>query len=505
MNNTGQTERQLQIFERCKYCLTANIVWMMAALTLAGCNKEFSPSCTPMIMNQWMEGSIGTSVKEVWYSFEASRSYDNYTRTYPTYYIWSNDSVFGDGIRTASVLVSAYKSDGTLLFSSVGWDNPGVINSRDYNGTVYLKVVPTNHGGSGKFSIGYSTESIRAVFGCISLTENQWMEGSIGAPDSEVWYSLNIPKNATGSSNDSKTFHIWCNDNVYGDGTKTANVRVCAYKSDGTVLFSSIGWDTPSKISNKNYDQIVYIKVTLMDSDGFGNFAIGYSSVSTRAAFGCTPLTENQWMDGSITSNGELWYSFSAYAYNNYRVWCNDKVNGDGSKTASVWVTAYKSDGTELFRSADWDNPGVISSYSGTVYIKIASINSDGFGNFAIGYSDASIRSAIGSTSLAENRWMEGSITSSNSELWYSLESRSGTCVWCNDKINGDGTKTASVQATAYRYDGTELFRSADWDNPGVISSYRGTVYIKITSINSGNTGTFGIVFSNDISRPPVN
>ena len=354
-----------------------------------------------------MYGSIGTAVSELWYSFDIPRSTSSRNSTY---LVWCNDNLYGDDTKTESIQVSAYRSDGTVLFISAGWDMPGEIQSSDYTGTVYLKVVPINKGGSGSFAIGYSSPtatdpysktigtSTRADFGHTPLTANQWMHGSIGALFSEVWYSFVV-------SSYNITCRVWCNDKMNGYGSKTANVQVSAYESDGTELFSSAGWDNPgvirvvTKYNNPSKGEkgeiridntvgaTVYLKVTRMNNESSGSFAIGYTNqYAVKGAFDSTPLTDNQWMNDIITSNSELWYSFSASNWYTYRVWCNDKVNGDGTKTASVHVTAYKYDGTEIFNSAGWDSPGIIS-YSGYVYLKVTPMNSGGTGTFGIVYS----------------------------------------------------------------------------------------------------------------------
>ena len=352
-------------------------VILTMCIILTGCKKDdFPPSSTPMIQDQWTDGSIGTFVKEVWYSFEAS---------YKEYRVWCNDSIYGDGTKTASVQVSAYRSDGTVLFNSTGWDTPSVI--RGHSGMVYLKVIPINSGGSGTFAIVYSEKPERperpSYYKHSPLTENQWADGSIGTQVDEVWYSF--------EAETKNTYYVWSNDSIHGDNTKTANVQVTAYNSYGTVLFSSTaGWNSPSIISG--YTGTVNLKVITINSDRSGSFAIAYSILPKRPGR-ATMLTANQWTDGSITSLvGDEWYFFASSG--STYVWCNDGVDGNGTKTVDVQVTAYRSDGTVIFSSAVWSSSSQIY-YTGTVYLRVTPMNIGDTGTFGIVYSTGNTRPLV--------------------------------------------------------------------------------------------------------------
>jgi hypothetical protein len=107
-----------------------------------------------------------------------------------------------------------------------------------------------------------------------------------------------------------------------------------------------------------------------------------------------TPLTQGQWEDGSINSSdsGQM-YSFTVAAGTTYYVWWND-FYGDGSKTLDVDVTAYHSNGTELFYGDDvWDSPPTFTASSnGTAYLWVRPIPRDDTGTFAIVYSTSNTR-----------------------------------------------------------------------------------------------------------------
>ena len=108
-------------------------------------------------------------------------------------------------------------------------------------------------------------------------------------------------------------------------------------------------------------------------------------------------------------------------------------------------------------------------------------------------------------TPLTQGQWEDGSIDSSGSGQMYSFTVAAGTTysVWWND-FYGDGSKTLDVRVIAYHSNGTELFYGDDvWDSPPTfIASSNGTVYLWVTPIPEGETGTFAIVYSTSNTRP---
>jgi hypothetical protein len=97
-----------------------------------------------------------------------------------------------------------------------------------------------------------------------SLT-TQWANGNLN--DGELdWYSF--------TATAGQTYYIWWNDKFGGDGTKTSDVKVIAYDSDGDRIFSQdSGWDSPGVVSGAS--GTVYIRVS--PDWGAGTYAITYS------------------------------------------------------------------------------------------------------------------------------------------------------------------------------------------------------------------------------------
>jgi uncharacterized repeat protein (TIGR02543 family) len=112
-----------------------------------------------------------------------------------------------------------------------------------------------------------------------------------------------------------------------------------------------------------------------------------------------TPLRENVWTNGSISSGSEVWYSVTANR--TCYIWWNDSKSGDGTKTAdirvgvySIWPGSYN-DGSK-YHEGDVDS-GWVSPYKyllynkELMYLRVTATNS---GTFAIAYTtgDSSTR-----------------------------------------------------------------------------------------------------------------
>jgi hypothetical protein len=117
-------------------------------------------------------------------------------------------------------------------------------------------------------------------------------------------------------------------------------------------------------------------------------------------------------------------------------------------------------------------------------------------------------------TSLTEGVWKDDEITSADSgEKWYTFTADTGTYrTWVNDGGSyvyyGDGTKTLDVQAASWKTGGTSLFSNTDalWSSPQNLTPLTSgdIVYIRIRPYSSGNTGTYGIVYTKDNAERPL-
>jgi hypothetical protein len=258
----------------------------------------------------------------------------------------------------------------------------------------------------------------------ITLTANQWREGSVTSSFREAWYSFY----ATAGT----TYYILWDDSHSGPRSYNLDVVVSAYDSYGYQLFEIDDTDEGESITVYS-SGMVYIKVVAFSGGNTGHFGIKYSTYSAppppdetyvncrysiNSCFGTTrheclnyyggvevsscqsndgmyqaiSLTSGQWREGSITSSArEAWYSFYATAGTTYYIWWDDRYSGLGSYDLDVVVSAYDSYGDQLFEGDDTDEGVPITLYSsGTVYIKVVALSEGDSGAFGIVYSTSS-------------------------------------------------------------------------------------------------------------------
>jgi hypothetical protein len=474
--------------------------------------------------DQWANGSIApASDGEVWYSFDVTSD--------TTYRVWWNESGSnGNGLfKTLDVKVSAwYGSKGDNIFYDIdaGWAAAQTI-APTADGTVYLRVIPAASGNTGTFGIVYSAATTRPNVpfvppeppNPITLTANKWENGEITNSTREVWYSFTVT---------SGTYYLWSNDGGYnsGDGwSKTLpNAQVSVWYSDGTSIFTNANnniWNTAGTISSTS-NTTVYVRVTPY-GEAIGTYGIVYSTANAKpfdVPSDTIALTAGQWADGEIPNGSDkfVWYSFPVTSGTYYYLWWNQAGGGygDGSKTLGVTVRTYYSDGTAITTGDGWTTARTFTpnaTQAGTVYVLVTPSTSSGTGTFGVVYNTANTRpmNPSGGIQLTENQWMNGEITSSNKEIWYSVPVGSGyTYIWWNDQGQGDNSKTLNVKVSGYYSNGNSL-EGGFTDVDSAWSGYRqiyvaqaGTIYLKVTPYYNNDTGTFGIVYSSGTTRPTV-
>ncbi|GBU28376.1 hypothetical protein R84B8_01934 [Treponema sp. R8-4-B8] len=136
------------------------------------------------------------------------------------------------------------------------------------------KVAVPNGGNNNGGNNGDGTESSP-----IQLNSNTWVNGEITSDKRNVWYSINVINGTY--------YYIWWNDSDSGNSTKTADVVVSAYYSNGTRIFEAVdsGYST-SQSFRASSSGVVKIKVNGYTfnngSSSTGTFGIAYNSTGTR-------------------------------------------------------------------------------------------------------------------------------------------------------------------------------------------------------------------------------
>jgi len=232
----------------------------------------------PLAANEWKDGSItyNTPNGEVWYSFNVTGG--------NTYYVWWNDRDAGDDSKTLDVKVAGYYANGSLAFyeEDSAWSYPQYFTASS-TGTVKLRVVPYYYN-TGTFAIAYSANNIRpgsnnsgTEANPIPLTANEWKDGIINSPRDDVWYSFNVVQGTL--------YNVWWNDKNEGNYTKTLDVMVSGYYTNGVspiFEFKDSAWSRPEYFTAFS-SGTVKLKVSPRYYSGdTGTFAIVYSTGALR-------------------------------------------------------------------------------------------------------------------------------------------------------------------------------------------------------------------------------
>jgi hypothetical protein len=217
-------------------------------------SAAITDTVTPLTVDAaYTAGAISAASEVHWYSFPAASG---------TFYFMRWDETGGSGSYTGNIRVSAYQADGTTLFTTIdsGYTAPQTIMG-DYTGTVYLRV---SGSAPGSYAVKVDT-GIPLTVG--SGSGSAWTTGTMSAGSQIDWYSF------TASSGD--TYTVQWDDSYLGTSTYSADIRVTAYRADGTAFFTNIdnGYTTPQTITG--YDGTVYLRVTpYSSSSALGDYAV---------------------------------------------------------------------------------------------------------------------------------------------------------------------------------------------------------------------------------------
>ncbi|MCL2557417.1 MAG: hypothetical protein FWE09_02970 [Treponema sp.] len=351
------------------------------------------------------------------------------------------------------------------------------------------------------------------------LVENQWANGNIAVAEGTAEFTI--------AGIAGVTYYIWINQGRgpgYGDGAKTLRGVLSAFYADGSVIFDEYWgeWASPESFTPET-NGTVTVRVRALENYT-GTFSLVYGTENKRPPVpvvmpaSATHLAENAWADGSIAAvGGEAWYSFDAAADTEYRIWTNASSGGDGSKTLAVMLSAYNTDGSEVFLGAGnlWQGPRVIKPDSaGRIWIRVNGSRSAG--TFGIVYSAGNVRPALpvdlpfdDASALTENQWTDGEIAATARELWYAFDVEQGKTyrIWWNDQYGGDRSKSLEAAADAWSEDGGEIAigRTYGFNNPITFTpTSTGTVYVRVRGSSASNTGTFAMTYSTGSARPTL-
>ncbi|MCL2181290.1 MAG: hypothetical protein FWB83_09190, partial [Treponema sp.] len=474
--------------------------------------------------NTWVSGegeyeygyNYGKTSRNIYYSFDVV--YGN------IYYIWWDDSYTSS---STNIYVSYTNGGGSI---SVNSDTSSVFFTPHTNGTVLVRF-DMNYNGDctdGIFTAAYSTTGTKP-----SASNGNTVISSAGV--------LTVANNETrGTLTIQAASHF--------DRYLTAAVDITVIQPVITI--------SPANVSVERGGTQSFSASIAGSDNPFQNiiWSLEQGAGTRDEPF---PLTYNAWENGEITStefSSSVWYSINVASGSEHYIWWNDANDGDNSKTLDVLVSAFYSNGAQIFSNTD---SGYSSSryvyFSETILIKVSPKNSGSIGTFAVAFNNSgsmptAVNSYNASTSIDANgvltvaadetrtrftvraaapldkvsaaavvtiptapipfnTWVDGNITSNNA--WFSFDvSKSATyCVWWNDSNDGDGIKTLDVSVSAYYSDGTLIFSDFDSGYTNYKSFYTDrsdTVLIKVSPAAPGGTGTFALAYNTSGSRSGI-
>ena len=465
-------------------------------------------NATELIEGKWSDGNLTSIIGGQWFKF---------TATAGTQYIHAG---FGTMSTTFGMYVQVYDSSGakvgteTNLDGSTKYVSKSVTSGQEY----YIKVrrYSSTTNGNGTYQIAFNKSStapsatVTLPSDATLLTEGIWSDGNLTSSIGEQWFKFT-------ASADPQYIHAG-----FGTLDTLMGMYVQVYDSSG----AKVGDETNLKSNTKYISRAVtpeeeyYIKVRLYLSSYTGTYQIAFNKSSTAPIVtvtlpsSATPLTENIWADGNLTSTiGEQWFKFTASADTQYIHAAPGTMN---FTSGGVYVQVYDSSGTAVgTESKLFGNYNRNTSQSLSVgqeyYIKVRLYSSSYTGTYQIVFTKSSTTPEplpSNATQLTESIWANGNLTSSIGEQWFKFTASADT-----QYIHaGFGSMSTTFGYYVQVYDlsgikvGTETNLYGNVKYVSISLTPGQEYYIKVrrySSTTSGN-GTYQIAFNKSSTAPSL-
>ncbi|MDH5719321.1 MAG: DUF4215 domain-containing protein [Spirochaetia bacterium] len=438
-----------------------------------GCDDVCQIESESIILGAWTDGAITSLNSQKGYSIDGALAGDGYR-------IWWNDSYSGDGSQNLDIKVSAKDSLLTPLFTDI---NSGYTSAQEIaitnDGPVTVIVNPYYVTKIGNFQIlvekaecgdGFFDTSTNEQCddgnlingdGCSNICEVEpesiidgvWMNG-------ELTYSIPTRLYRIYGALAGEKYRIWWNDDYKGDGTQTLYDADVTATDDfaGTNFFTNLsnGWDAPKIINTVNNGSI---SLKVSNYWGYyGTFQIKAEKaicgdiyidpdlgeecddLNATSGDGCSDTCQFEPILASLnvlygdtilnTVPADI-YRISVTEGNQYRVWWNDVIDGDGTQTLDIKVTA-----TDLTSSTDfftdinqgYRHPQVFTATNtGYIDVTVTPLNAGNVGIYEIYFSEVT----------CGDGWVDAGEACDDGNIVDDLNGCTGTCLANNSCGNG--------------------------------------------------------------------
>jgi hypothetical protein len=466
--------------------------------------------------DKWSDGNLTSTIGEQWFKFTATANTQYIHAGFGTmsslfgYHVQVYDSNV-DKIGTESNLQGAATSANRYVSISVTPGEEYYIKVRRYSST-------TN--GNGTYQIAFNTSSAAPAVtvplpsNATPLTENIWADGNFTASEGEQWFKF-------AATADTQYIHA-----AFGTLSSTMGMYVQVYDSSGAAVGSETNlWNSKKYVSmTVTPGQEYYIKVRRYSSTSNGTYQIAFNTSSTAPSAtvtmpsNATPLTENRWADGELTSSiGEQWFKFTATADTQYI----HAGFGTMSFSFGYHVQVYDANGDTV--GIESNLQGAASSANRYVsrsvtpgeeyYIRVRRYSSttNGNGTYQIAFNTSSTAPSVtvtipsGAITLTENTWTDGYLTTSNSEQWFKFIATAGT-QYIHASF-GTLDSTMGIYIQVYDSNGASVGTESNLFGTYARSVSRSVTpvqeyYIKVRRYSSTYNGTYQIAFNTSSAAP---
>jgi hypothetical protein len=433
---------------------------------------------SPIILtaSTWADGNIAEATDEQWFKFTAVSDIVTYIHI---------------NLGTVNSLhIKLYDgSKNPLTVGEGNFNSSGSANILSSTGKSYYIKITTNSSYVGTYKIMFSSLSSPPATlpsNATELTADTWANGELStANDKEQWFKFT----ATAAT---QYIHI--------DFYTLTGLYVQVYRSSSSEVGSktSITKAGVNKYTNRTVtvSDVYYIKIST-ESSLSGTYKIIFSALTTTPPItlpteGVTTLTENKFSDGNIPSpGGEQWFKFTATATTQYI---------HTYPTLSLYVQAYKSDGTTIGNSASFYTGKLYNSWTSltvgqTYHLRVFTDSAQG--NYQIGFTQStSIPLPVTPISLTIDTWTNGNLPEKGWQ-WFKFKATAAT-----QYIN---TNTTQTDFTFQVYDSSGKKVDSDERVYGSTSTptknFSRSVnngedyYINVTALNF-SSGAYNIAFS---------